>query len=86
MFNKIPLAKFYGVFFCLFFFKSPFQPRLNLTNYGQENQVVCVFHPSVPSSFLLFVSDISHHNLAWLEILDVSFSLNSAAASPWWLV
>lgn len=67
-----------------FFFKSPFQPLLNLTNYGQENQAVSVFHPVVPSRFLLF--DISHHNLAWLEVLDVSFSLNSAAAGPWWLV
>lgn len=81
--QQISLTK---ILWFIFLKKCPFQPHLKLTNYGQEKQAVSVFHPTVPSSFLLFVSDISHHNLAWLEVLDVSFSLNSAAASPWWLV
>lgn len=69
-----------------FLIKSLFQLCLNLTDYGQEYIVLSVSLPAVPSSSLLFVSGVSHHSLALLQVWDVSFSLNSAVASPWWLV
>lgn len=94
MFNKLPFAKLWGLYLVLvwilvgwlFFFLIFY---INLTSIWPiiESKINCIcLSPCCAFSFLLFVSDISHHNLAWLEFLDASFSLNSAAASPWWLV
>lgn len=37
-------------------------------NYGQENIILSVSPPAVPSSFLIFASHVSHHSLALLQV------------------